>query len=124
MSTVSSAMTLHGQGGIGGRFSRRIQGAASKNRLCPLCVSGSNKLFGHKGKHQTTLKRTYIKKKNALNAFPEAVKWKVTKVGILLLQSINTILVNPAHFARKKAVRWRATVEDTLLSDNLSTKKT
>ena len=70
------------------------------------------------------LKEPILRQKNAPNAFPEAVKWKATKVGILRLRSANTMLANPAHIARKKAVSWRATVEDTLLSDNLSTRKT
>ena len=74
LSTVSSAMTLYGQGGIGGRFSRRIQGTASGKRLCPLCVSGSNKLFGHKGKHQTTLKRIYSKTNECSQCAPGSGK--------------------------------------------------
>ena len=59
MSIISNAMTLHGQGGVGGHFSRRSLSNNVRNKYCPLCIKGSKKLIGHKGKHQSKAKKVF-----------------------------------------------------------------
>ena len=100
---MSCAITLHGQGGVGGRFSRRIQGAASENRLCPLCVCGSNKLFGHKGKHQTTLKRTYIKNKECSKCVPGSGKMEGHKGRHITVAKHKYDIGEPCPFCSKES---------------------
>ncbi len=69
MSILSKAMTLHGQGGVGGHFSKREYNNIKK-KYCPLCVKGSKKLIGHKGKHQMINKRVFDSTKECPSCVP------------------------------------------------------